>query len=85
MKRSLQHASLEHLLEVARSSVWELVVRRIVAPPEIRCRHTRKGERRTSSCVHLLQPGPILRERICLPTRPIQPKTGLVAPILVVA
>eukprot|EP00976_Prorocentrum_cordatum_P117303 1196289-Prorocentrum_minimum.AAC.3 len=49
------------------------------------CRHTCEGERRASSGVRLLQPGPILWERICTPTRPVYPKAGLVAPVLVVA
>eukprot|EP00959_Pyramimonas_sp_CCMP1952_P313569 6563599-Pyramimonas_sp.AAC.1 len=85
MKRSLQHASLEHLLEVARCAVRELVVGGIVAPPKIWCRHACQGERRASTGVHLVQPGPIFWKRICTPTRPIHTKAGLVTPVLVIA
>eukprot|EP00959_Pyramimonas_sp_CCMP1952_P350801 7349740-Pyramimonas_sp.AAC.1 len=85
MERPLENFSLEHLLKVARRSVWEPVVRRIVASAKEGGRHTREGERCGSSGVHLLQPGSVFGEGICTPARPVYPKAWLEAPVLVVS
>eukprot|EP00976_Prorocentrum_cordatum_P016526 332400-Prorocentrum_minimum.AAC.2 len=85
MEWPLENPPLEHLLEVARSLLRELVVRRIVASAEERGGHTREGERCASSGVHLLQPGSVFGECICTPARPVYQKARLEAAELVIA
>eukprot|EP00959_Pyramimonas_sp_CCMP1952_P286866 5998833-Pyramimonas_sp.AAC.1 len=85
MEWPLENPPLEHLLEVARSSLRELIVRRIVACAEERGGHTREGERCASSAVHLLHTGSVFGEGICTPARPVYPKARLVTAELVIA
>eukprot|EP00976_Prorocentrum_cordatum_P085089 1185924-Prorocentrum_minimum.AAC.2 len=84
VQRALQDTSLQHLLEVLRGALGELVVGEVVVASEVGRGHACEREWLTSPSVHLLKPCAILGERVCVPALPIHTLAGLVTTMLVI-